>query len=1100
MWVKPGEVLLANALWTTLRNSKFFVLQERRGHGAAKGFFSKIVGTIDIMLDPRSAPYRILLQTPRSEVSYLLAQGYSMEEIESHWEWVEAQLLGKLEAFEYENDIRDFVVKKIECLVANIAEANDADEALAKFTSTASAFRRAFPEFPPEERLVTYYSCTYVSDAMPKQGWLYVTLNHLCYYSYIMGKEHRIVLPWTDVVHLGVSNNLFLPNNINIQTRFHEHQFVVMHLDELRRLAQQLTSTAMRRLLDMADDSPDAVEETSLHRQDKVIEAIAEHQLKGFLEEAQTNELFCDLFRLPRAEKILQRIICAVWDPYDKENVGGQLYISPGYMCFASDIIDKCTLIIPFREVATAEMKDNATSRRELAAGSSSSCVCITTSKRNWFMFNGVPKPGQLVSSILERIPGPQEVAAAAADDKGGIVVPGAAAEISLVPLFKRFGTSTESVRAVATSSRPEQIAAENVLKEQQWETHFNDYGRGVSMFRTPRDRELVLKGIPDSVRCDVWKLYSGAMLDAFEHPGEYARLLHDNAGKRALALEEIERDLHRSLPEHKAFQTEIGINALRRVLTAYAWRNPEIGYCQAMNLVSSVLLIYCGEEDAFWILCAVCERLLPEYYNKKVVGALIDQGVFEEFIAIHLPVVHAHLRTLGILSMLSLPWFITIFLSAMPFQSAAHVLDCFFYDGPRVLFQVGLTVLALAQPDLLTATDDCTAMGILTQFLNGVCNTDAVSSMKAEKSMHISALLQRAYRDYSAITNEDIYERRRMVRLDVVQTLQDTVSRTAVRAVADSEDCLLDKEQLATLHRIFYDGCMKVAFWSGSTQRRRYLNEAQFVRLFSEVTTWGVLAHRMFKMLASADGVSFRAFCNGIGVVCCGDLNVRLQLIVALHPLDETVQAAFANELQLATIWKSLTDIASTLPEEQQADFDRALNECIAVGTKLACAEPMFYARSEDGTPAPAAAAAASPVAAAASASGDGSGGDEARSQEAKEDYSIHPATTEDYAIHAATAEDYAIHPSIEQHASHVAAAPIARASDAAPASTGAPKRGSPTRAPMGAQRGDWSREQLGRIEDDASSCSFRIMRAAVLTQPLLASYFSNPLPPRFL
>lgn len=51
---------------------------------------------------------------------------------------------------------------------------------------------------------------------------------------------------------------------------------------------------------------------------------------------------------------------------------------------------------------------------------------------------------------------------------------------------------------------------AKEFLKEQAWKIHFAEYGQGVCMYRTEKTRELVLKGIPESMRGELWLLLSG--------------------------------------------------------------------------------------------------------------------------------------------------------------------------------------------------------------------------------------------------------------------------------------------------------------------------------------------------------------------------------------------------------------------------------------------------------------------------------------------------------------------------------------------------------------------------------------------------------------
>jgi len=64
----------------------------------------------------------------------------------------------------------------------------------------------------------------------------------------------------------------------------------------------------------------------------------------------------------------------------------------------------------------------------------------------------------------------------------------------------------------------------------------------------------------------------------------------------------------------------------------------------------------------------------------------------------------------------ITLPWFLCIFISWLPLQTVLHVLDCFFNEGPVILFQAALAVFKLNEHTILSAENSEEIITLLKQ------------------------------------------------------------------------------------------------------------------------------------------------------------------------------------------------------------------------------------------------------------------------------------------------------------------------------------------------------------------------------------------------
>nr|BAE33855.1 unnamed protein product [Mus musculus] len=269
-----------------------------------------------------------------------------------------------------------------------------------------------------------------------------------------------------------------------------------------------------------------------------------------------------------------------------------------------------------------------------------------------------------------------------------------------------------------------------------KWENYFAST-MNREMACSPELKNLIRAGIPHEHRSKVWKWcvdrHTRKFKDSME-PDYFQTLLQKALEKQNPASKQIELDLLRALPNNKHYSspTSEGIQKLRSVLLAFSWRNPDIGYCQGLNRLVAVALLYLDQEDAFWCLVTIVEVFMPrDYYTKTLLGSQVDQRVFRDLLSEKLPRLHTHFEQYKVdYTLITFNWFLVVFVDSVVSDILFKIWDSFLYEGPKVIFRLALALFKYKEEEILKLQDSMSIFKYLRYFTRTILDARKLISI----------------------------------------------------------------------------------------------------------------------------------------------------------------------------------------------------------------------------------------------------------------------------------------------------------------------------------------------------------------------------------
>eukprot|EP01121_Diplochlamys_sp_Union-15-3_P007995 TRINITY_DN2086_c0_g1_i1.p1 TRINITY_DN2086_c0_g1~~TRINITY_DN2086_c0_g1_i1.p1 ORF type:complete len:355 (+),score=38.41 TRINITY_DN2086_c0_g1_i1:543-1607(+) len=234
---------------------------------------------------------------------------------------------------------------------------------------------------------------------------------------------------------------------------------------------------------------------------------------------------------------------------------------------------------------------------------------------------------------------------------------------------------------------------------------------------------EIVRSGVPPKYRGELWKLFCGVHEKIKMNPGYFEMLVEKKKDQSSEHTRQIDKDVHRTFPYFRDVEFD---QKLRHVLVSYSWHNPEIGYCQSMNIIAGVLLVFMDEESAFWTLDHIVGEKLPNYYSSEMIGAITDSEIFEDLLKHYIPKLCQHLMDSDIkLGIFVVPQFLTLFGCKLPKETAFRIWDCILFEGSKVLLEVLMEFIYPHAEELLKKIDDAEVVTYLNVQLQHIFNPE---------------------------------------------------------------------------------------------------------------------------------------------------------------------------------------------------------------------------------------------------------------------------------------------------------------------------------------------------------------------------------------